>query len=139
MVGRLEALKPATRFVGALALAWSAVGAHAAAPPTPQKMTWYQVCKEHGRHLRARTHDTERARVIAAWAKDYGFDRADIAVALNREPRLGMNPCAAMAAYGEPDSNNESIGAWGKHEQYVYRSRGLYLYFQNQVLTSFQR
>lgn len=110
-----------------------------AADRPPQKMTWWAVCKEHGRHLRARTHDTPRAQVVAKAAAEYGFTRADIAVALNREPRLGMNPCVAMAAYGEPDTNNQSIGPWGKDEQYVYRARGLYLYFRNQELTSYQQ
>jgi hypothetical protein len=108
-------------------------------PPRPiAKMEWWSVCIEHGRHLRARTHDSPRSKDIAQAARENGFTSEDIAVALNRTPRIGMNPCAAMAAFGTPDANHRSTGAWGTDEQYVYRSRRLYLHFRNQVLTSYQ-
>lgn len=105
----------------------------------PERMEWWEVCSEHGRQLRARTQDSQRGKLIEREALRAGFERLDIGVALAREPRLGMSQCAALAGFGMPNANNESVGAWGRDEQWVYRDRRIYLYFRNGKLTSFQR
>ena len=51
---------------------------------------------------------------------------------------LGMPAFMVRRAIGIPDDINRSVGSWGTHEQWVYRERGLYLYFEDNVLTSWQ-
>lgn len=73
--------------------------------------------------------------------------------------RLGMSEAMVLAALGDPDVTNESVGAWGSDEQWVYAShddpgdvtswshllegidhrathRYKYVYFENGILTS---
>lgn len=50
---------------------------------------------------------------------------------------LGMTDEMARIAFGDPKEINETVGSWGKHEQWVYNS--IYLYFENGKLTSYQR
>ncbi len=38
----------------------------------------------------------------------------------------------------QPNSKNRSVGNWGIHEQWVYKNYGVYLYFKNGILTSYQ-
>lgn len=103
-------------------------------------MDWWDVCAEHGRRLRARQHDTPRAKEIAQEAERLGFSRLDdLYGTMTREPRIGMRSCAAIAALGHPETINENVGAWGTHQQWVYRERRLYLYLDNGTLRSFQR
>lgn len=50
---------------------------------------------------------------------------------------LGMTSEMAIVAFGSPNEINETVGSWGKHEQWVYNN--IYLYFENGKLTSYQR
>lgn len=113
----------------------------AAGSRDPSKMQWWDVCIEHGRNLRAKVPMKEGARAaqIQAFAHTNGFLRSDEDAVIRREPRLGMDVCTAMAMFGQPNANNRSVGSWGTDEQWVYRSRRLYLYFRNEKLTSFQQ
>lgn len=47
-----------------------------------------------------------------------------------------------LAILGRPNDINETVGSWGRHEQWVYNKAGgamhLY-YFENGILTSWQR
>lgn len=54
----------------------------------------------------------------------------------NHEIWLGMTRAMAIESLGRPNSNNRSVGAFGTHEQWVYENR--YLYFENDILTSWQ-
>ncbi len=49
---------------------------------------------------------------------------------------LGMTPDQVRASWGPPNDINETVGAWGVHAQWVYGSQ--YVYFENDVLTSWQ-
>ena len=51
---------------------------------------------------------------------------------------LGMTDKMARASLGSPDDVNRTVGSWGVHEQWVYRSRDKILYFENGILTSWQ-
>ena len=51
---------------------------------------------------------------------------------------IGMSAEQVVASWGEPDDINRSVGRWGVHEQWVYRSASTYLYFEGDKLTSFQ-
>ena len=48
----------------------------------------------------------------------------------------GMTAEQVRAAWGKPQRNNESVGAWGTHEQWVYGDT--YVYFENGLMTSWQ-
>lgn len=49
---------------------------------------------------------------------------------------IGMTKDMAIESLGNPETVNSSVGSWGVNEQWVYYS--LYLYFDNDVLTSYQ-
>lgn len=49
----------------------------------------------------------------------------------------GMTSEQALLSWGKPQKNNKSVGSYGVHEQWVY-GNGQYLYFENNVLASFQ-
>ena len=50
---------------------------------------------------------------------------------------LGFKKEHVIASWGEPKDIHRSVGAWGVHEQWVYGG-GRYLYFENDILTSWQ-
>lgn len=51
---------------------------------------------------------------------------------------IGMTSRMARESLGNPIKINSSSGSWGNHEQWVYK-KGLYLYFENGLLKSYQR
>lgn len=59
----------------------------------------------------------------------------------------GMNREQVIAAKGEPNDINRSVGNWGVHEQWIYGgycrvtktyTTATYLYFENGILTAYQ-
>jgi len=50
---------------------------------------------------------------------------------------IGMTDKMAKISLGEPRSINQTVGAWGVHEQWVYYD-SIYLYFENNILTNYQ-
>ena len=61
---------------------------------------------------------------------------------LNREYEIGWSEDLVIESLGYPDDKNRSVGPWGVHEQWIYRSKysydATYLYFENGKLKSFQ-
>ena len=53
-----------------------------------------------------------------------------------KEIHRGMTAEQVKAAWGKPQRNNESVGKWGTHEQWVYGDT--YVYFENGLITSWQ-
>ena len=51
---------------------------------------------------------------------------------------IGMTKEMVIESIGKPDDINRTVGSWGVHEQWVYDKRGLYIYFKNGKVTSFQ-
>ncbi len=51
---------------------------------------------------------------------------------------IGMTKDMAIKSLGSPDDINRTVTAGGINEQWVYRKRGIYLYFDDGVLTTFQ-
>lgn len=49
---------------------------------------------------------------------------------------LKMTTDQVLLSWGKPEKINESVGVWGKNEQWVYGDS--YLYFENGILTSYQ-
>ena len=64
--------------------------------------------------------------------------------ALNKNIRrdvvvIGMDADDLIWSMGEPSKINESVGRWGKHEQFIYRNSNIkYIYVQNGKVTSWQ-
>jgi hypothetical protein len=50
---------------------------------------------------------------------------------------IGITKEMAIIALGNPTNINQTVGAWGVHEQWVYNNN-FYLYFENGKLTSYQ-
>lgn len=50
---------------------------------------------------------------------------------------IGMTEEMTRESLGKPEKINKSVGRWGVHEQWVYGST--YLYFENDILTSYQQ
>lgn len=66
-----------------------------------------------------------------------------------RKLAIGMNSCEMVAAVGPPTDQNRSVSAWGTRTQWVYDyyggtvragsyKRPLYIYTENQIVTSWQ-
>lgn len=50
---------------------------------------------------------------------------------------IGMTKEMATISLGRPNDLNKTVGSWGVHEQWVYDD--LYIYFENGILTSYQK
>jgi hypothetical protein len=68
------------------------------------------------------------ANVLAA---DHGYIR-------DRRLRIGMDECSAVASLGKPDGLNRTNYASGRHDQLVYRGKGIYVYTQNGTVHAWQ-
>lgn len=50
---------------------------------------------------------------------------------------VGMTDKMVLISLGNPNDINSTVGSWGTHEQWVYND-GLYCYFENGILKSYQ-
>ena len=57
---------------------------------------------------------------------------------MGRRPVLGMNLCAVIAALGQTERANRLVWRGLEHYQLVYSDRRLYVYLDNNIVTSFQ-
>jgi hypothetical protein len=55
-----------------------------------------------------------------------------------RKIRLGMTREQVILSWGKPNNIHRTVGSWGVHEQWIYEKQGKYLYFENDILTSWQ-
>jgi hypothetical protein len=55
-----------------------------------------------------------------------------------RYPVLGMNMCIVIAALGKADRGNRTVHRGHESYQLVYSDRNLYVYLDNNIVTSFQ-
>jgi len=67
--------------------------------------------------------------------KKYGSEIAQ--KVLDEKIWIGMTTDMAIESWGKPSETNRDVGSWGVHEQWVYGD-GVYLYFENGKLTSWQ-
>jgi hypothetical protein len=90
--------------------------------------------ERHKDERRIKKEDAEYVKIEKANLKKYGK------VVYERLRKgyywIGMTKEMALISLGNPKDNNRSIGSWGVHEQWVYN--GLYLYFENSKLKSYQ-
>lgn len=73
-------------------------------------------------------------------AKAARAERVALAIARG-EVFIGMSADEVVESWGRPTRVNTSVGAYGRHEQWVYqrgRLRAQYVYLQNWVVTSTQ-
>lgn len=84
-------------------------------------------------------YDTEMANRLEMLIKRFG--RKNALGILNKRYWTGMSKDMAEESLGKPNTKNKSTGSWGIHEQWVYsniNNKRIYLYFENNKLTSFQ-
>lgn len=60
---------------------------------------------------------------------EYGEEDAERII--NEMYWLGMTTKMARESLGSPDDINKNTGSWGVHQQWIYREKKLYLYFDN--------
>lgn len=97
-----------------------------------------KFCRALGKVLRT-DKDPEYKRAMIARASDEFTSHLKFGQQYSiKEQRIeiGMTPCMAIAAWGQPERINQSVGSYGVHEQWVYPAN--YLYFDDGVLKSFQ-
>lgn len=96
-----------------------------------------RLCLALGKAMRGRDAEFQRAMIQRAADERIAVlkfeQQSDIRT---RQIRIGITPCLALASWGRPERVNRSVGSFGVHEQWVYPSA--YLYFEDQVLTSWQ-
>jgi len=66
------------------------------------------------------------------------YGRSDGALIFNGRIWLGMTDEMARDSLGYPDDINRSVTKFGVSEQWIYRNRDRYLYFENGILESWQ-
>jgi hypothetical protein len=77
----------------------------------------------------------ERNPKLARLTKKYGASTAERL--MRKKIWIGMTSEMARDALGRPEDINRTTYSWGVHEQWVY-PYGKYLYFEDEVLTSWQ-
>lgn len=73
---------------------------------------------------------------VSPLTKKYGFEIASRIK--QKQIWIGMTDDMAKESIGKPTSVNRTVSVWGVQEQWIYRGRHLYLYFDDGVLTSYQ-
>ena len=80
--------------------------------------------------------DVDRAERRAELAERFGDEVAS--KILRDRYWVGMSHLVAVASLGMPDAINRTVTSTIQSQQWVYRERDLYLYFENGMLVSFQ-
>lgn len=70
--------------------------------------------------------------------KAFGWSREAWASIDRQVVRPGMTDAQVTLSWGPPDKVNRTITAAGTSEQWIFRKRDAYLYFENHVLTTIQ-
>lgn len=86
------------------------------------------VCMEYRAHKTKQAIDILRSRSV--------FTDEEISLIKEQQIRIGMSERALLCSWGNPRKVNRSVGSWGEHKQFVYRSS--YVYTQNGRVTSYQ-
>ncbi len=107
---------------------------------TLKSATKNEVCVYYGKALRGYLKNQflqfpNSESVVLAEAKRRNI-KLDIASVKKGTIKIGMSECSMLAAWGEPESSNRSVGRWGVHTQHVYHST--YIYTENGIITSWQ-
>ena len=66
---------------------------------------------------------------------------SELELILDKKIALGMSEKALLLSWGNPDLENQSVGSWGVHKQFVYelgRGRADHVYVENGKVTSWQ-
>lgn len=103
-----------------------------------EKIPTEKHCHVLGKALRGKDSEFTRAMIQRTADLQLGvLHFAEQDTIKRRSIQIGMTPCMIIASFGrQPDRINSSVGSYGVHEQWVYG--GVYVYFEDGVLTSFQ-
>lgn len=84
----------------------------------------------------ARKSDAKKKRELRLKLLIFRFGEYKANMIIDGQYWLGMTSEEATESLGKPHQINKDVGAWGVHSQWVYS--GLYLYFENGILKSYQ-
>lgn len=79
-----------------------------------------------------------RAAMLRRAARSEGITNAMQGAINVRQPVLGMNLCAVLAAFGHPTRANRSVTRYGEDWQFVYEQPRRYIYLVNDKVTAWQ-
>ena len=82
--------------------------------------------------------ETYRAAMLRRAERREGLTGAMQGAINVREPILGMNLCAVMAAFGRPSRANRTTTHRGEHWQLIYERPKRYIYLDNDMVTGWQ-
>lgn len=95
-------------------------------------------CPALGKAIRSKNLPPERPGMLLYAAERFGVSGDDWEPIKTRSLRIGMSECSLIAAIGLPETANRHVYATGTRIQWVYRSRHLYVYSTDGVVTSWQ-
>lgn len=87
--------------------------------------------EETNKQEQLRKEEAYKQEVLKKYGKEQGNKL------LNGYFWIGMTDEMARVSLGEPKQINKSVGSWGIHEQWIYYN--LYVYFENGILSSYQK
>lgn len=94
-----------------------------------QKIEWQEEEKQQNQ-IAAKKRQEEEKRMVALYGQE------QVESMKKGQVWIGMNKEQAIFSRGRPKDVNRTVGSWGTKEQWVYN--GVYLYFENGSLTSWQ-
>ena len=107
---------------------------------TVSKMNNTQLCSHfhEGVTSRVLTGNTQFDKNIVTELNKRGFHTNQINQARSGNIAIGIPTCMMYATIGKPDKENKTVNKSGVRIQNVYRSKDLYVYTKNGIITSWQ-
>lgn len=129
---------------------WSALkssshSADAALVKSVERLEWWDACVAWGREARAKTLSRRGHALQLLLVHRGNLNTLDLRNSKERVPSPGQTSCGTFAILGLPEKANTTESLSSVRNQYVYRSRGIYVYTSgpagdhNGVVSSIQR
>lgn len=113
------------------------------APKELTKLSSMEFCALYGHTIRNESvspdfdfNDNATLKRFVVKEKDRRKLRINNDLVIKEKIRIGASQCDLYASWGEPNSENRSVGRWGVHIQHIYDSN--YVYTENGVISSWQ-
>jgi hypothetical protein len=94
------------------------------------------LARQEERKQELKEEEVRQAKRKQELIRKYGQETAQRI--LRGEYWIGMTDAMAKESVGLPDDNNRTTYSWGIKEQWVYKDKDLYLYFEDGILIVFQ-
>lgn len=110
------------------ALKSSSHPADAALVKSVEKLEWWDACVAWGREARAKTLSRRGHALQLLLVHQRNLNTLDLQNSKGRIPSPGQTSCGTFAILGLPEKANTTESLASVRNQYVYRSRGIYVY-----------